>query len=255
MELFICQFCGSERFSKKSLVGHETFCPNNQNRKNPTNNTGRKQRREARSLETQFHDVCSYGCGLIAKYKNKSGNLMCDTSPSKCPENKRKNSEKLKESYSSGKRIDQKTQYSNLPEKSKNKMAWSRGLTKETDERVEKQASKIRGKRKITDVNRMEYIEYREKCSFSFLNDEISKIKGYKLLKEFGMYHKKKNINGVVRDHRISIWNGWINKIDPKIISHPANCEFITHKKNASKGVACSLDLETLLEEIKKMGL
>lgn len=32
MTIFICRFCGSERKSKKSLTGHETFCKQNPNR-------------------------------------------------------------------------------------------------------------------------------------------------------------------------------------------------------------------------------
>lgn len=80
--------------------------------------------------------ICHYGCGRTAIKQNKSGNWMCDTSPNKCPENKRKNSQKTKEAYSSGKRVDQKTQYKNLPDETKRKIAWSTGLTKETNENV-----------------------------------------------------------------------------------------------------------------------
>ena len=195
--------------------------------------------------------ICHYGCGQKAIKQNKSGNWMCDTHPSKCPENKRKNSEKTKLVYSSGKRIDPKIQYKSLPEETKSKMSWSKGLTKEIDERIEKQASKLRGKRKITDKEKIAYKEYREKCAFHLSKFNISKIKGHELLKEFGMYHINKNTKGVVRDHRISIWYGWINKIDPSLISHPANCEFILHKDNASKSISCSVSIESLLEEIK----
>lgn len=194
---------------------------------------------------------CHHGCGRIAVFQNKSGNWLCDTSSSRCPEIKKKNSLKLKESYSSGKRIDPKIQYKKLPEEIKLKMAWSKGLTKETDVRIENQASKIRGRRKILDEETIEYLEYREKCKFNFYDIDITKIKGYELLKEFGMYHKIKNTSGVVRDHRISIWHGWLNKIDPSIISHPANCEFITHKANASKSISISIELSELKTEIE----
>ena len=195
--------------------------------------------------------ICHHGCGRIAVFQNKSGNWLCDTSSSRCPEIKRKNSLKTKEAYSSGRRIDQKAQYKSLSEESKSKMSWSKGLTKETDGRIEKQASKIRGKRKITDKEKIAYIEYREKCAFNLSGYEISKIKGYELLKEFSMYHKTKNTNGVVRDHRISIWNGWTNKIDPVLISHPANCEFISHRDNASKSISISIELSELKTEIE----
>lgn len=73
---------------------------------------------------------CHYGCGQQAKHQNKSGNWMCDTSANKCPENKKKNSKGLKESYSSGKKRDPKEIYRNLPEETKRKMNWNKGLTK-----------------------------------------------------------------------------------------------------------------------------
>lgn len=86
--------------------------------------------------------ICHYGCGRVAIKQNKSGNWMCDTSSNKCPENKRKNSEKLKEAYSSGKRVDQKTLHASLSEDKKKLMGWSKGLTKENDCRVNAIASK-----------------------------------------------------------------------------------------------------------------
>lgn len=79
---------------------------------------------------------CSYGCGRDAIIQNKSGKWMCDTSPNKCPENRKKNSGSLSKSYSSGQRVSQKEQYSKLPEETKSKMAWAKGLTKETDQRI-----------------------------------------------------------------------------------------------------------------------
>ena len=46
MSLFICRFCGSERKSKKSLVGHETFCKNNPNNKKQNTEAARKKASE-----------------------------------------------------------------------------------------------------------------------------------------------------------------------------------------------------------------
>jgi hypothetical protein len=65
---------------------------------------------------------------------------MCSTSASKCPVVKGKNSASAKMLYSSGKRISQKDQYQKLSQETKSKIAWSRGLTKETDERIKKAA-------------------------------------------------------------------------------------------------------------------
>lgn len=71
------------------------------------------------------NELCSYGCGNKAKYINKSGNLMCEKSASKCPENKRKNSLGLKKSYENGDR-DAKDTYKNMSEESKSKMNWNK---------------------------------------------------------------------------------------------------------------------------------
>lgn len=139
MDIFICQYCASEKISKKSLIGHEIYCKNNPNRKMNTDNTGRKQNRKAVAIEIFETGVyCSYGCGNSAKYKNKSGNYMCEISPNKCAENKKKNTKGCKKAYYSGKRIDPTDQYKNLTEETKERMAWAKGLTKETDERVRK---------------------------------------------------------------------------------------------------------------------
>ena len=46
--------------------------------------------------------LCDYGCGQEGKYKIKSGKNCCEKSPNSCPINKKKNSERLKESYKKG---------------------------------------------------------------------------------------------------------------------------------------------------------
>lgn len=85
--------------------------------------------------------LCAYGCNSIAKYKNASGRLMCDTSSSKCPEIKKKNSEGGKLSYQIvGKRKEGREIYKNLPQATKDKMAWNRGQTKETNPIIKKMA-------------------------------------------------------------------------------------------------------------------
>lgn len=51
---------------------------------------------------------------------------MCNTSASKCPEIKKKNSNGGKTSYTSGKRLNPKKQYENLPEETKKRMNWNK---------------------------------------------------------------------------------------------------------------------------------
>jgi very-short-patch-repair endonuclease len=76
-------------------------------------------------------ELCAYGCGLIANFINGSNRLMCSTSSSSCPENKRKNSQGLK---NCGR--DYVESYKNLPQESKDKINWAKGLTKDLDARV-----------------------------------------------------------------------------------------------------------------------
>jgi len=72
-------------------------------------------------------ELCSYGCGNTAKFKNTSHKLMCDYSSSKCPINREKNSAGLARAFQNGTRVSAKAQYESLPQETKDKMAWSRG--------------------------------------------------------------------------------------------------------------------------------
>ena len=247
MDIFICQYCALEKFSKKSLVGHQVYCKNNPNRKTNTDNTGRKQDRKITNVSVD--EYCSYGCGKRAKYKNKSGSYMCETSPNKCSENKLKNSKSTKLVYENGDRKSQKELYKSLPAETKKKMAWASGLTKKTDLRIEKAANNSIGKRKITDEQRLEKIEYYERCQFH-INEIIEKIEGFSSLELYGMYNRKTNKGGVVRDHIVSKNYGFVNGIDPNIISHPANCRFIPHMDNAKKSSSCGMSVDELLIKI-----
>lgn len=91
-------------------------------------------------------ELCSYGCGNIAKFVNGSKKLMCCKSSNSCPENKKKNSERLKAAYESGIRLSAKEVYANLPQESKDRMNWAKGLTKETNPSVALVASKLKGR-------------------------------------------------------------------------------------------------------------
>lgn len=62
--------------------------------------------------------------------------------------------------------------------------------------------------------------------------------------------HDIKNVDGVSRDHLISVSYGFANNIDPKIISHPANCALILHKENKKKHSKCAISLPELLLRI-----
>ena len=48
-----------------------------------------------------------------------------------------------------------------------------------------------------------------------------------------------------------SVREGFELNIDPKIISHPANCQLLIHSQNISKHKKSSITLEELLKRIE----
>ena len=81
-----------------------------------------------------------------------------------------------------------------------------------------------------------------------------------KLIEQYGWYTcpglkrkgEPKNVLGVSRDHIISVSYGFLNNIDSKIISHPANCRIMLHSDNKIKHSKCDMTVEQLLKQIDK---
>lgn len=67
MEIYICQYCNSNRKSKKSLTGHETFCKFNPNHKLQTTEAARKK---AHSKSKCVHCGKKYSLTNINKHEN-----------------------------------------------------------------------------------------------------------------------------------------------------------------------------------------
>lgn len=95
---------------------------------------------------------------------------------------------------------------------------------------------------------------YYEKCKFKFDIYSFPDEFDIQLLEAHGWYSAKNrgdNFYGCSRDHMISISYGFKHKIDPKIISHPANCRIIQNIDNQRKRHKCSVTLEELISRIK----
>jgi len=76
----------------------------------------------------------------------------------------------------------------------------------------------------------------------------------FSLIEKYGWYKAKNNgdnVEGVSRDHKFSVKEGFRRLINPLLISHPANCELIINRQNQSKSDDCSITIELLLEKIK----
>lgn len=99
--------------------------------------------------------------------------------------------------------------------------------------------------------NKPEFERYGCNCKFKFnLGDFLDE---FDLKKVRGIYHLKNNKSkdGYTRDHMYSIFDGFKNNIDPKIISHPANCQLITMSENSKKKDKSCITLDELLERIR----
>lgn len=103
--------------------------------------------------------------------------------------------------------------------------------------------------------NRTAFENYKAKCLFEFDIKTYPEYFDLSLIKEHGWYspsNKGNNLNGISRDHKFSIKQGFIENIDPYYISHPANCELIFHKQNQSKRTNCSITFEDLKKQINE---
>lgn len=98
-------------------------------------------------------------------------------------------------------------------------------------------------------------ITYRRRAAFDFNLSDYPEEFNFELIEKYGWYsaaNRGNNLNGVSRDHMVSVKYGYENNIDPTIIAHPANCRLMRHNDNVSKYMDCSITLEELLIRIEK---
>jgi hypothetical protein len=75
------------------------------------------------------------------------------------------------------------------------------------------------------------------------------------LLKEVGWFAPRGksgswNIDGLSRDHRVSVHESISNQYDPYYISHPLNCELMPHSNNNKKKTKSSITYEELVNQV-----
>jgi hypothetical protein len=102
---------------------------------------------------------------------------------------------------------------------------------------------------------------YRAKCKFDFSISQFPLWFDGNIIKQYGWYSTPgsrkgiKNLNGVSRDHMLSVSDGYKLDIDPKLIAHPANLELMPHKSNQKKNMKSSITLDELKNRIKEFEL
>jgi len=98
------------------------------------------------------------------------------------------------------------------------------------------------------------FFEYRKLCNFSFNIGDFPKEFNIKLLSECKMFNPKNNQNGLSRDHKFSIYDGFLLKISHNIMKHPANCALMTQRENMKKFSRSSITIEELNQNLPYEG-
>lgn len=98
-------------------------------------------------------------------------------------------------------------------------------------------------------LNKTEFEKYRSECKFHFNFKDYPEEFDFEKVKN--IFRPEKNKSGYARDHMVSVFDGFKLKIDPKIISHPANCQIITYSENSKKHRGSNITLEELQKRIK----
>ena len=125
--------------------------------------------------------------------------------------------------------------------------------------RSQSDAGKVRSKFKPNDYsearkNRSELTNYRADCAFKFNLGDYPDEFDFNLIESYGWYKPKNrgdNLNGVSRDHAVSVRYGFDNNISAEHLAHPANCVLMRHHDNVSKHSKISMTYDELLERIE----
>lgn len=103
-----------------------------------------------------------------------------------------------------------------------------------------------------------EKTKYYEDAKFTFHVYDFPDKFNLNLIEKHGWYSTPgsrngvKNVNGVSRDHMISISEGFKLGIDPKLLAHPANCQLLQHRDNQRKHGRSSITLDELYKRIEE---
>ena len=170
--------------------------------------------------------LCGYGCGLPAKFVSTAGTFCCSRSHMQCPEVRKELPDKVAEQWTTQSSIQRR-------ENTRETFIVS---THTTDAVAKAKRTKWAkwGMEYATEAQWKEFRKYARACRG--LSQRWAKLHGYKLGQQ--TFHV---------DHIYSIRDGFMNKISPLIISHPANLRILEASKNSSKGPKSEMTLEELL--------
>ena len=100
---------------------------------------------------------------------------------------------------------------------------------------------------------RSDFANYRADCAFKFNLSDFPEEFDFTLIESYGWYKPKNrgdNLNGISRDHAVSVKYGFDHNLPAVHLGHPANCVLMRHGDNVSKYSKNSMSYEELLNRI-----
>jgi hypothetical protein len=175
--------------------------------------------------------ICDYGCGQLALFRNTGGKYTCEKLGHHCPEYLRKHSERVAEHW-------QRPEAQSRKEKTKETFfKYCAGVP----EVIAKGSNTKREKFGTLDPARAK--EYRHYARFIRQRAQRwAKSQGYVLGQQ--TYHV---------DHKLSILDAWKVGLTEEVVNHPANLQILEAKLNSGKGAKSILTVDELLAEIKRL--
>lgn len=248
MENYICKFCNKNFKKSFQLGGHVSRC-----KYNPKYEEYNKKNCEASIISSHNKKIEKFGNEIIKEKEcYKCRNKFFIKERERINKEKYYCSRKCANSRNLGKEI-----YQRISEKLKKEQKIY--FCKECKKQIKTKnfcSQKCLGKfyRRINLEKLDKISRYRKECCFKFNIYEFPEEFDLELVRQFGWYkakNKGNNFQGVCRDHIYSIKKGFVNNIDSKIISHPANCQIIKNIDNLRKNRKCEITIEELIEKIE----
>ena len=172
--------------------------------------------------------LCDHGCGKQAMYITTNNKYNCCKISQQCPAYKNKHSDIVREHWT-------------RPEAEERKLLTAESLRERlhNEETVAKQVKTKRanGGLKFEDIPH--YRIYARKARK--LAQAWARSNGHEIGKL--TYHV---------DHKVSVLEGWNNKLPLEVISHPANLQILEARENSGKGAKSCMTIEKLLTMIKQ---
>lgn len=107
--------------------------------------------------------------------------------------------------------------------------------------------------RSVNDKDSFE--RYRTKARFLFNIYDYPDHFDLDLIERYGWYspaNRKNNLNGISRDHILSVKDGYLNGIPPELIGHITNCRLVRHKENQKKHSKSSISIEEFYKKLSQ---